>query len=586
MKKNIFVKAMTGMLAASAIVPAMTSCSSDYLEETPITSISKADVAETLDGALYAMQGACSSMYRQMREYPGWNNTCGEPYYNIMYGEAPGNTYHDRIWCVYASNIADWTQMRSQTSMMANYMWVYAYGVINAANQVLDGIDKIPVTDDNEIAQRDFIKAVCLTLRGHFYTKLLQVYGPRWQDSNNGAENSGVVLRLNGVDIDVPFSTTGEVMTQIYKDLDDAIALFNGSSYNDQLIWTPDVNVAHGLKARAAAIKLDYQTMRDEARIARQGYPIMSARQYSKGGFIKANEEYMWATWFQSEGMYYDGHGGTYGCNGWTVHSWGVSCGIDFDLYRAIPQTDCRKGMYMAPGFFALHPELAAQHNLTDDSFFDPSIVAASSVTINMGDNQSMVDFVNDYACDPEILPDWNDASMPLTSAFTDGICRPYYAATYLVAGLQYKWWGVDTFATNQFPFMRASEMAYLEAEAAFMLGDENAAREILIAINKDYRDPDFTCTEAGEALLAKLKTYRHIELWGEGFTWFDYKRWNTTMHRNEWKANDPTSGNYQHNLAKDFAPSEKCGWRISVPNSEFSYNKAVSVDQLPDSNR
>ena len=63
-------------------------------------------------------------------------------------------------------------------------------------------------------------------------------------------------------------------MTQIYKDLDDAIALFNGSSYSDQLIWTPDVNVAHGLKARAAAIKLDYQTMRDEARAARQGYPI------------------------------------------------------------------------------------------------------------------------------------------------------------------------------------------------------------------------------------------------------------------------------------------------------------------------
>lgn len=133
---------------------------------------------------------------------------------------------------------------------------------------------------------------------------------------------------------------------------------------------------------------------------------------------------------------------------------------------------------------------------------------------------------------------------------------------------------------------MRASEMAYLEAEAAFMLGDENAAREILIAINKDYRDPDFTCTESGEALLAKLKTYRHIELWGEGFTWFDYKRWNTTMHRNGWKANDPTSGNYQNNLAKDFAPSDKCGWRISVPNGEFNYNKAISVDELPDSNR
>lgn len=266
--------------------------------------------------------------------------------------------------------------------------------------------------------------------------------------------------------------------------------------------------------------------------------------------------------------------------------SWGVSGGIDYDLYRQIPMTDCRKGMYLAPGFFDLHPELAAKHNLTNDSFFDPTIVMASSLTINQNDNQSMKNFVNEYALDPDNLPDWNDPSMPLTSAWSDGICRPYYNASYLVSGLQYKWWGVDTFATNQYPFMRASELAYMEAEAALMLGDEQACRDILIEINKDKRDPNFTCTESGDALMAKLRAYRHIELWGEGFTWHDYKRWNTTMHRSEWQANDPTSGNYQHNLAKDYAPDAKCGWRISVPSGEFSYNKAVSVDELPDNNR
>lgn len=596
MKRNIFVKAFAGVLAMSAIVPAMTSCSSDYLEEAPVTSISSADVATSLEGALYAMQGVCSSMYRQFGDY-NWNNTCGEPYYNTMYGEAPGNTYHDRIWNVYASNISDWTQMRSQTSMMANYMWRYAYGLISASNQILAGIDDIPAIDDTQVAQRDFIKAVCYTIRAHGYIKLIQVYGPRWADSNNGAANSGVVLRTNTVDIDVPFATTAEVMDQIYKDLDDAIANFNKSSYGDQLIWTPNVNVAHGLKARAAAIKLDWNTVRNEAKLARQGYPIMTAQQYTKGGFIKANEEYLWATWFQSEGMYYWGHGGTYACNGWTVMSWGVSNGIDFDLYRQIPVTDCRKGMYFAPGFFEVYPELAKEYNIgtdaepkyykvTDDSFFDPTIVMASSLTINQNENSALKQVVDEHALDPNVLPDWDDSSMPLTSPWSDGICRPYYSASYEVAGLQYKFWGVDTFATNQYPYMRASEMAYLEAEAALMLGDEQGCRDIMIEINKDKRDPDFTCTETGDALMAKLRAYRHIELWGEGFTWHDYKRWNVTMHRNEWQPNDPTSGNYQHNLAKDFAPSDKCGWRISVPSGEFSYNKAVSVDELPDNNR
>ncbi len=586
MKKNIFLKGLAGVLVASAILPAMTSCSSDYLEQTPITSVSKADVANTLDGAKYAMQGLCSSMYRQMSDYT-WNSTNGETYMNYMYGEAMGNTYHDRIWNVYASNISDWTQMRTQTSMVANYMWRYCYGLINAANQVLDVIDDVPTTSSSEEAERDFIKAVALTMRGHCYIKLLQVYAPRWQDSNNGSVNSGIVLRLTNDTPDIPFSTTAEVMNQVYTDLDAAIGIFNSTSYNDNLIWTPDVNVAHGLKARAAAIKQDWQTVRSEAKIARQSNPIMTAEEYVKGGFICANNEYMWASWFQSEGIYYWAHGTIYSCNGPNVWGWGVSSAIDFDLYRKIPATDCRKGLYLAPGFLSLpaNKDLAEACGVNDDSFFDSTIVDASSVRVNVGTNKSMVNFINKYALDDEHWPDWS-GSMPLASSFTDGNPYPYYGASYLVAGLQYKFWSVDTYGTNQMPFMRASEMAYLEAEAACMLGDDSGAQAIMIEINKDKRDPNFTCTETGQALLEKVRAYRQIELWGEGFTWFDLKRWNVTMHRSEWIANDPTSGNYQKNLAKDFAPDAKCGWRASVPSAEFSYNRSISVDELPDNNR
>lgn len=592
MKKNIFIKGVAGVLAAAAMAPAMTSCSDNYLEESPITSIGKEEVQNTLEELHYTMQGACSSMYSQRRT-GGWNNTCGEPYFNIMYGEATGNTFHDRIWNVYASNISDWTQMRSQTSMMASYMWSYCYGLINAVNQVLDAIDDVPLSFDEatkkrEIAERDFIKAASLSVRAHAYTKLLQVYGPRWQDSQNGAVNSGVVLRLKAGQGDEPFATTGQVMDQIYADLDNAIALFEGTTYNDGLIWTPSLNVAHGLKARIAAIKCDWATVRSEAKAARAGHAIMSAAQYVKGGFVEANQEYLWATWFQNEGMYYDGHGGTYGCNGWTVHSWGVSSGIDFDLYRNIPMTDCRKGLYIAPGFFSLPENQQRVQNaiadewinapVNDNSFFDANTINEASVTF--GGN--LVEFVNSYGCDSSILP--NVAN--LTSAFNDGICRPYVYADYMVSGLQYKFWGVDTFATNQFPYMRASEMGYLEAEAAYMLGDEAGAQALMEALNKDVRDPNFTCTETGDALLQKIRTYRHIELWGEGFTWFDYKRWNTTMHRSQWVEGDPTSGNYTKNLAKDYAPDAKEGWRVSVPISEFNYNKAISVDELPGYNR
>ena len=592
MKKNILLKGVAGLLVAAAMTPAVTSCSSDYLDLTPITSVSAADVANSLDGARYAMQGLCSSMYRQMGDM-NWNNTCGQPYYCMMYGEALGNTYHDRIWNVYASNITDWTQMRTPGSMTSNYMWYFCYGLINAANQILDNIDNLQLSDPNDEKDRKFIKAATLAVRSHAYIQLMQVYGPRWIDSNNGAAISAIVLRTSGaMGNDVPFATTGEVVTRIFTDLNDAIALYNEAGAQSYPLFVPNVNVAHGLKARIAAIKAvtkeDWQVVRDEAKAARQGYEIMSADQYVRGGFVKANQEYLWATWFQSEGMYYYSHGGTYACNGWTVASWGVSNGIDFDLYRKIPLTDIRKGLYIAPGgFLELNQDLADAYGLTDADFFDAKKVNSSAITFTGGEKKDWVNFINDYACDSSKWPDQTGTELPLTSPWEGGPF-PYYNAAYLVLGLQYKFWGVDSFATNQFPYMRASEMGYLEAEAEYEMGNEAAARAILIELNKDKRDPNFTCTESGTALRDKIRAYRHIELWGEGFTWFDLKRWNVTLNRTAWKAGDVNSGNYPANLVtgKCWAPSDKEGWRASVPTSEFNYNKAVHVEDLPGSNR
>ena len=592
MKKNILLKGVAGLLVAAAMTPAVTSCSSDYLDLTPITSISAADVANSLDGARYAMQGLCSSMYRQMRGYPNWNNACGEPYFVTMYGEAQGDGWHDRIWNVYASNITDWTQMRQRGSMVANYMWVYCYGLIKAANMILDNIDNLTLTDAEQEKERKYIKAATLSVRAHAYTHLMQVYGPRWIDSNNGAAISGVVLRTSqNQGNDVPFATTGELVTHIFTDLDNAIALFNEAGAQSYPIFIPNVNVAHGLKARIAAIKAvtkdDWKVVRDEAKAARQGHEIMSADQYVRGGFVTANQEYLWATWFQSEGMYYDGHGGTYGCNGWTVLSWGVSAGMDFDLYRKIPISDCRKGLYIAPGgFLELNQDLADAHGLTDADFFDATKVNSAAITFNGGAKKDWINFINDYALDSSKWPDQTGTDLPLTSPYSNGVF-PYYNAAYLVLGLQYKFWGVDTFATNQFPYMRASEMGYLEAEAEYEMGNEAAARAIMVELNKGKRDPNFTCTESGTALRDKIRDYKYIELWGEGFRWFDLKRWNVPLKRTAWKAGDVNSGNYPSKLVtgKCWGVSDKEGWRASVPSGEFDYNKAVHEEELPGGN-
>lgn len=84
-------------------------------------------------------------------------------------------------------------------------------------------------------------------------------------------------------------------------------------------------------------------------------------------------------------------------------------------------------------------------------------------------------------------------------------------------------------------PIFRASEMLLIEAEANYYLSsDPTAAQNSLVELNKNSgRDPQYTCTATGEDLLKEIKKYRRLELWGEGFSWYDCKRWGDPVVRN-----------------------------------------------------
>ena len=67
---------------------------------------------------------------------------------------------------------------------------------------------------------------------------------------------------------------------------------------------------------------------------------------------------------------------------------------------------------------------------------------------------------------------------------------------------------------------------------------------------------------------------YRRIELWGEGFNWFDLKRWNEPIVRRIWKADDPTSGNYPAWMEAELSTTIGNGWTYAIPKAETQYNK------------
>ncbi|KAA4660308.1 RagB/SusD family nutrient uptake outer membrane protein, partial [Bacteroides ovatus] len=86
-------------------------------------------------------------------------------------------------------------------------------------------------------------------------------------------------------------------------------------------------------------------------------------------------------------------------------------------------------------------------------------------------------------------------------------------------------------------------------------------------------RDPQYTCDKSGQALLDEIKFYRRIELWGEGFSWFDFKRRKDTIVRHTFED----GGNYMTNAAVTINPEDANNWMWVIPAKGYEYNNAIN---------
>ncbi|MEZ0454217.1 RagB/SusD family nutrient uptake outer membrane protein [Sphingobacterium thalpophilum] len=144
-----------------------------------------------------------------------------------------------------SKNITEWTNNERLPAQLAGYMiygygtgagspednqmvssadtyWLYSYGIINAANSLIGGMDKLP-QGRIPAAEREPIEAEARFLRAYGHFKLLSFYA-QWFDYSSPY---GVLLRDQPVTIStIPKarSTVAESYTSILADLDYAIA--------------------------------------------------------------------------------------------------------------------------------------------------------------------------------------------------------------------------------------------------------------------------------------------------------------------------------------------------------------------------
>lgn len=428
--------------------------------------------------------------------------------------------------------------------------WTIYYNWIKNCNTVISLAGENPTEDKISGA------GIAYCMRAFFYEDLAQMFTQKTYGEDKEAETVPIVTEDNSIDYTHnPRATNEKMWAFILSDLDKAETyLANYDRGSDKT--KPNLSVVYGLKARAYLIMRDWANAEKYAKLAQNGYQVMSADEYTsrETGFNTANESWMFCMKYKADDICIKENDGD---NSWGTQmcleldpatsegyasAFGAPKIIDSHLYSTIPATDCRK-----------------------KCFVDFSVD-------NMTQEQQLAKLA-EYSNYPSWLQ---------VSASKAKLNSPAgFSLKFRLAGgeaghkSQYIGYLMDV------PLMRVEEMKLIEAEAAGMQ-DEARGKALLEAFAKT-RDPQYVYGKHNEAYgNSKTSAFeneiwwqRRVELWGEGFSTFDIKRLNKGIIRNYAGTNHQED--YRWNTT---TPPQ---WMtFCIVQSETNYNKSCTQNPTP----
>lgn len=312
----------------------------------------------------------------------------------------------------------------------------------------------------------------------------------------------GVPYRETSETTEMARNTVEEVYTKINTDLDNAISLLDG--YNAEDITHYTSKVAYGLKARVALVQQKYQ---EAANYAAQAIALAKA----------------------------DGH--------------------------QIMTTD-----QLTNGFSDITSEtkevMYAAKTLDDQTVYFYSFYAYMSWNFNSSSIRTGIKCISQSTYDlmspTDLRRQWWDPTGEAAVPASSYNKRAYQNRKFTARA--------TSNAVGDVAFMRISEMYLIASEAYARAGDDTNAKNYFHEFVAQ-RDPDYVDSgNTGDALAEEIMNHRRIELWGEGFRWFDLKRLNLPCKRTGSNFNVTFCGFLEK------AQSEN-GWYYEIPKAETDYN-------------
>ena len=357
--------------------------------------------------------------------------------------------------------------------------WTNYYKQLNSVNAVTAMIDA--ETEDENL---QFYLAQAYAIRAFDYFALAQMY----QHTYVGNEDKPCVPIITEQNMDAagsegcPRSTVAEVYTQIMTDLDGAIALLEKTSVQRADKRYISLEVAYALRARVNMVMNNWP---EAAADAAKALELTDATPYTIAEVSKPTmSEITDNSWMWGVVVAETDRPVTSGICNWPSHMGSLNYGyasvgawrmISKSLYAAIPATDVRKGWFL------------------NEEAYSPNL------------NEEQAAYAASAGCPP--------------------YCQMKFGT--------YKDEVYTSTNANDIPLMRVEEVYLMLAECQAMAGDAAAGAATLQNFVSTYRDPAYVCTATTpEQVQNQVWMQRRIELWGEGFSYFDLMRLNKGVDR------------------------------------------------------
>ena len=524
--KYIYSAAMVAALALTA-----SSCTDSMDTEPQGSTVTKGK----MDQSASSLDGLVKGMYSNMIEAEAITSWAGSTYHsdfgyastmmmmdNAGEDEVSPNTGYN--W--YRNNLR--FDDRTDKSAITYFLWNQLYKNIKQANSILSATTN--TYKDNKVASAARGKA--LAMRAFCYLNLAQMY----QFTYKGHGDALCVPIVNETTTteqaaDNPRATVKAVYDFIMDDLNNAITLLDGVSRSGKA--DIDQQVAYGLRARTELVMQNWKAAAEDAAKAAKGYIPLSRKDAAQPGFNDISaKNWIWgmdvnetSDIVQDGILNFPSMMSSFTGNGYSpTYAYRA---INSKLWNEIPSTDVRKGWWL-------------------DSKFNSPIVNSDYV-INTG--KQVYVFSSTSKDDNHLFALWK---------------VPYLNVKF---GAYQNKYGNETNACDV-PLMRVEEMILIQAEATAMSGDVVGGKKILEDFVRNYRDPNYTCNATtAEGVQEAVWFQRRVELWGEGFSYFDIMRLK--------KPIDRRGANYEESVTYNIPAESKIMLWI-IPEDEVNNNKAL----------